>query len=273
LPRATFSGGVAVIMLQKRARLALNAALMAALKNTRFDDLAFVKRWIDQADDPVIEGLGVAIAERGDIGRDLEVIYRVVIAAMRQARQTAEEVKTGRDPTVDASEKDRAKALELAKKADDLATFFRDSGVSGKLDLASLLLPVFGKPNLASLLGPRAELAVVFGQDGMMSLQQLAKLHEREASLLRRFASKEAPRTRTRISRQRRGREQVAFMHLAVRDMRELCGAPQYDAVAVIANIAFPNTIVTAENVRAACRPTTRSGRRLKATGTLNSKI
>ena len=253
-------------MLQKRARLALDAALKTALKDPRFGDHAFIKRWIDQADDLVFERLGVAIAERGEIGRDLEVIYRLVIASMRQARQIAENVKAGRDPTVDPSAKDRAKAQELAQKADDLATFYRDSGVSGKLDSASLLLPVSGKPNLASLLGPRAELAVVFGQHGMMSLQQLAELHKREASLLRRFASKEAPRPHLRISRQRRGREHVAFMQLAVRDMRELCGAPQYDAVAAIATIAFPEANATAESVRAACRPTTRSGRRRNAT-------
>jgi hypothetical protein len=252
-------------MLQKRAQAALNAALRTALKDPRFGDHAFIKRWIDQADDLVFERLGVATAERGEIGRDLEVIYRLVIASMRQARQIAKDVKAGRDSTVDASAKDRAKALELAQNADDLAAFYRDSGVSGKLDLASLLLPVSGRPNLASLLGPRAELAVVFLQNGMMSLQQLADLHEREASLLRRFASKEAPRL-VRISRQKRAREHVAFMQLAVRDMRELCGAAQYDAVAAVTNIAFPEANATAENVRSACRPTTRSGRRRNAT-------
>jgi len=172
-------------MAQKQARLALKAALTAALnKNTFLNDDAFIARWIDQADDRVFEQLGDEIAACGEIGRDLEIIYSVIIALARQARRTAEEVKTGRDPMVDASEEDRSKALDLARKADDLAIFCRSSGVSGKLDLASLLLPVFGKPSLASLIGPMAELDVLFRQNGMMSLQQLAELHEREASLL-----------------------------------------------------------------------------------------
>jgi hypothetical protein len=157
----------------------------------------------------------------------------------------------------------------------DLATFYRSVGsLSGKLDLASLLLPVSARPNLASLLlpvsarpnlasllGPWAELDVSFRQHEMMPLQQLGELHQREANLLRQFASKEPPRARTRISRHRQRREHVAFIVFMADAMRQLCGSPQYAAVAVMTNIAYSKANATAEYVRAACRPSTRSGR------------
>jgi hypothetical protein len=253
-------------MAQKQARSALKAALTAKLNNTlrndgALNDGAFITRWIAAADDPVFERLGDKIAACGVIGTDLELIYRVVIASARQARRISEDVKNGRDPRVTAAEKNRAKALDLAQKADDLATFCRDSGVSGKLDLVSLLSPWRG-------------LETLLGQHGMLRLHQLAEFHEREANLLRRFVLKQQiPAPRARISRQRRGREHVAFMHQMVCHMRELCRTPQYDAVAAVTNIAFPKADATAENVRAACRPTTRSGRRRNATSALNNEV
>jgi hypothetical protein len=256
-------------MAKTPARLALKAALKATSKETWLKDSAFIARWINQADDPVFEWLGDALAKHlkieGDSG-GLRAIYSLVIACALTALQTAREVRAGRDPTVEAAKKDRDKALELAQKADDLATFHRGiGGVSGKLDLASLLLPVSARPNLASVLGPWAELDVSFRQHGMMPLQQLGELHQREANLLRQFASKELPRPRTRISRYRQGREHVAFMYSMVSSMRELCGAPQNEALAAITNIAFPDADATAEMVRSSCRPTTRSDRRRKS--------
>ena len=102
----------------------------------------------------------------------------------------------------------------------------------------------------------------------MMPLQQLGELHQREANLLRQFASKELPRPRTRISRYRQGREHVAFMYSMVSSMRELCGAPQFEALAAIINIAFPDADATAEKVRSSCRPTTRSDQSERAVHT-----
>jgi hypothetical protein len=150
-----------------------------------------------------------------------------------------------------------AELCQLAHKAEDLTKFCRS-----------------GKPDLASLMSPQIRLGPLIKQHGMMPLQQLADLHEREARLFRQFAAKQAEKDRTRtsryrISRLRRFRERTAFMHLLAADLRELCGRPHYDTVAAITNIAFTgDDVMTSEHVRAACRPTTRKGRQRK-TGAL----
>jgi hypothetical protein len=250
-------------MAESEALLALKAALVAALDwhNITPSNRAFVERWIQEADDPAFERLGTAIVQRRELGPELRPIYRLVVASALDARRIAEQVKGGTDPSVQASERERAKVLELAQKVDDLVKFCRSSEISGRLDLDTLLLEVSFSKSLASLIGPMAELDVLFRQNGM-SLQLLAELHEREASLLRTFASKPVAPSRTRISRDRRGREPVAFMHLMADHVRLLSGTPRYDAVAAITNIAFPTANATAQSVRSACRPTTRSGRR-----------
>jgi hypothetical protein len=46
--------------------------------------------------------------------------------------------------------------------------------------------------------------------------------------------------------------------------MREASGKPHLDAVAVLANIAFPTADFTTDSVRAAIQATTRSARRRK---------
>jgi hypothetical protein len=96
-------------------------------------------------------------------------------------------------------------------------------------------------------------------------VQQLRKLHVREAHLLRQRAGR-PPKPTMRISQLSLSREYVAFMDLMVGHMRELCGRPMYEAVTTITNIAYPEADVTAEAVRAACRPTTREGRLGKGT-------
>src|SRR5271169_2142732 len=103
----------------------------------------------DEADDPRFERLGEVIAACGEIEGDLELIYRVVIALARQALSTAEDIKIGRDPRVDASERVRDKALDMARLAEDLAIFCRVSERSGKSDIASLLSPWAGLDPLA----------------------------------------------------------------------------------------------------------------------------
>ena len=46
----------------------------------------------------------------------------------------------------------------------------------------------------------------------------------------------------------------------------EWCGKPRYDAVAAMTNIAFPDADVVGENVRSACKATTRTARRKRCT-------
>ena len=100
---------------------------------------------------------------------------------------------------------------------------------------------------------------------------------EREAHRLRQLAEKgsagepewEGDQVPVRVSRQSGGkgkrnqsRKLGVFMQQMVNCMNQLCGKPRYDAVAMITNITFPDADVDEENVRSACRPTTRAGRR-----------
>jgi hypothetical protein len=248
LPRAPHSkGGVAVVMARKHLARALTAALRAALKKAPPHDRAFITRWAAETDDRAFERLVTDLIEKGEIGNDPYVISGTVISLARGAWHTATDVKHGVDSISQHAQSEIAELKELAQKADDLAKFCHGSG---KLDLASLM-------SLQVRLGP------LITQQRMMPLQQLADLHDREARLLREFAAKEAERdrirrSRYRISRARRVREQIAFIHLMTAALRELCGKPHYEAVAILTNIAFPGADVTFEHVRAACRPTTR---------------
>jgi hypothetical protein len=77
---------------------------------------------------------------------------------------------------------------------------------------------------------------------------------------------------RVNVSRQtggkrkrRHSRELGVFMQEMVNLMYSACGKPRYQAVAIMANIAFPAANVDADDVRSACRPTTRAGRRRRS--------
>jgi hypothetical protein len=252
-PRVTFLGGVAVVMARKHLARALMAALSAALKKASGDDRAFILRWIDAADDPAFERLVADLIEQGEIGDDPHVVCGTVISLARGEWHTATDLKHGVDSTSWRAQGEITELQQLAQKADDLANFCRGSG---KRDLASLMSPQVG-------LGP------IIKQNGMMPLHRLADLHALEAHVFRQFAAQEAERdqvrrSRYRISRQRYIRDRIAFMNRMATCFHELGGKPHYDAIAVITNIAFPDADVTVENVRAACRPTTRQGRRRK---------
>ena len=240
-------------MARKHLARALTAALRAALKKAPPDDRAFIRRWICEADDQAFEHLVTDLINRSEIGDDPYVICRTVILLARDAWHTATDLKHGIDSISQHAQDEIAQLQQLAQKAEDLAMFCRGSG----------------KRDLASLMSPQVRLGPIIKQHGLVPLQHLAELHEREAQSFRQLAAKEAEKvgTRTsryRISRLKRSRERTAFMHLMATDLRELCGRPHYDAVAAITNIAFPGPGVTSEHVRAARRPTTRQGRRRK---------
>jgi hypothetical protein len=247
-------------MAKTQPAVALKAALRAARQKVDTDDRALILQWITQVDDQAFEDLVTDLIAHGEIGDDLYVTCATVIWLALRSRHAATDLKHGVDGMSRRMQGQIAELRQLAQKADDLARFCRGSG---KRDLASLTSPQVG-------LGP------LIKQHGLMPLQDLAELHEREARSLRQFAAKEAEKDRTRtsryrISRMKRSRERTAFMRLMAADLRELCGRPHYDAIAVITNIAFPAADVTSEHVRAACRPTTRQSRRSK-TGALGPK-
>jgi hypothetical protein len=194
--------------------------------------------------DPVWDKVATDVAEYGRV--DNESIYHLVIDRALGAWRTAQRL----DHIQELERKDRDELIELVQMAEGLAKFFGGSKYTG--------------------IGAVAIIPLLLQHD-MMSLQQLSQLHAREAELLRQLVSDEDKRGRTlpwppRISRLRGKRKQIAFMLMMVDYMHGLCGKPQYDAVALMTNIHFPDADVTAENVRNACRPTTR---RMRKTGAL----
>jgi hypothetical protein len=62
--------------------------------------------------------------------------------------------------------------------------------------------------------------------------------------------------------KRRASREIGVFVRTMVGSMQEHCSRPWYDAVASLANCAFPDDDLVAEDVRSLCRPRRRAGRR-----------
>jgi hypothetical protein len=178
------------------------------------------------------------VAQRGKVG--VESIYREIIDSAFCAWLISQDV----DDIEEEDRKERDELIELVPMAERLAKFFGGWRYAG--------LGVFA-------------IAPLLAQHDMMPLHELAQLHAREAELLRQLISNEDKLVRPwlpHISRERGKRQLTAFMYMLVYFMRELSGKPQYDAVALMTNIHFPDADVTAENVRNACRPTSRRGRK-----------
>lgn len=215
-------------------------------------DRAHLKRWIENhvsGDDPMWGRIAADARARGVWPR--RAIYRTIIRYALAARRIAEAVTLGEDPILREKRQQRVELLALAEKADDLASYYQAaehySGIA------------------------------MFFQRFLKPVEQLRELHQQEARLLRRRAGKE-PEPTTFISRQSGGknrrahsRKYKAFMSLMADHMREGCGKPHHNAVAMMTNIAFPRAKVTADDSSSAQKATTRSGRLRKA-GTLKRK-
>ena len=184
----------------------------------------------------------------------------LILGAALRARQFAESqtdtpaVKRKREQQ--RGQQERSDLLKLAGKIDDFLRHYRAC--------SKALQPV----RVPSPKGPLTEELVA-----KLSLDWL----EREAPRLRQLAEKVSARDPTwdwgpipvHVSRQSGGkgkrnqsRKLGVFMQRMVNCMYELCRKPRYDVVATITNIAFPNANVISEDIRSACRPTTRAGRR-----------
>lgn len=202
-------------------------------------DRTHLERWAsdDWINDPVWEKITLDARKR-DLGDPEAVPFKIMWFAI-QARRTAEAVKTGDDPIRSGMQERRANLLALADKAQGLADYY---GRGHPFEVQE------------------------FYEQHMMPLTTMKDLMQREADFLRLRAGEE-PEPTTRISRQKRGkisarsREFVAFIHMMVGLMREMCGKPNYFAVSQMANIAFPGAKLDLEDVRSAMRPTTRKDR------------
>ena len=223
-------------------------------------DREHLKRWAEHERDPVWERIAADARRYGKLPPMVDAPYSLFIGAALRARQFAESqtdtpaVKRKREQQ--RGQQERSDLLKLAGKIDDFLRHYRAC--------SKALQPV----RVPSPKGPLTEELVA-----KLSLDWL----EREAPRLRQLAEKVSAGDPTwdwgpipvHVSRQSGGkgkrnqsRKLGVFMRRMVNYMYQWCGKPRYDAVAMMTNIAFPHADVDEENVRSACRPTTRAGRR-----------
>ena len=232
--------------------LTFRHALTIVLKDRSLTaiDREHIKRWRtgEYADDPIWERLAAAARAHNLLPPDS--IYESIIRESLQMRRYAESVGSGVDFELRERQQLHNRHLDLAQRADDLADYYKwAADYSGIADFFSRFL----KP-----------------------VDELEGLHRKEASLLRQRAGR-PPVSAARVSRQdrrgqRRGlRKVTAFVDLTAAFMNAwISKKPDYEAIALLTEIAFPKYDVDAEE---ALRPTTRSGRqRARALAAQKSK-
>jgi hypothetical protein len=207
-------------------------------------DREFLHRWLkDYAGDSAWDKM-VGAARRFRPSRTFDHT-RLIWYALRALR-AALDSSSGVDPLHAERQARHDELLELAKRADVLTEFWQ------RAEAKSAVLAPFSPP-----------FPVPF--DRVLQFQELNK---KQARFLREMAGARPPAPP--ISRQghsktrERTRESRVFMRTMVGFMRETCGKPHNDVVAMLATIAFPGADFTTDNVRAAIQPSTRSARRRK---------
>ena len=237
--------------------------LLAILKSDTFEgdrldaaDRAYLRRWADDyADDPIWEE--ILADARGYDQLPRQSLHSQFISYALRVRRLAESVRLGDDPNLRERQKQRAKLLALAEKADDLARYYQEAEKYSGIAMfyqRLLVLPVMPEQEAV----PRVE-------PPFLRVRQLRILHEREAQLLRQRAGRE-PQPMIHISRQDRakrskGLRQVrAFIEMMTYFMEhEICGKQHRYAVALLTDIAFPGHDVDTEYVRKVLQHTRRT--------------
>jgi hypothetical protein len=172
----------------------------------------------------------------------LDGIYESIIEEALHFRVVAEHAGSGVDVVLEENRRNHQRHLDLAKKAEDLAEYYKwAESYSGIANFFSR----FWKP-----------------------VSELEAFHRKEAEFLRRRAGR-PPKPSVRISRRdkykrREGlRKRIAFIDLANDFMQVWISAkPQHEAIALLTNIAFPEYPIVPEDVRETLRPTTVAGRK-----------
>jgi hypothetical protein len=214
-------------------------------------DRAHLERWVSEGHrhDAIWRRLDAAAKAHGMLPRGST--YLSIIKEALFMRQCAQRAQSGMDFDLRERQQYRQRHLDLAKKSEDLADYFRcAAGYSGLADFFSRFFRPVG---------------------------ELEDFHRKEAQILRQRAGRQ-PKSSLRISRQDRSkghkglRKINAFIDLADCFMRDwICDKPDHEAVAVLTNIAFPGYDLLADDVRKALRPTTREGRK-RASRALTAK-
>ena len=228
----------------------LPAVLAKVARDRRLskDDRAHVERWTADhyPDDPIWRRLATAARERGLL--PLDGIYKSIIREALYMRGRAEGVRSGVDFVLREQRQQYQRHLDLAQKAEDLAEYYKwvqsYSGIANFF--AQFLQPV----------------------------SDLEALHRKQAELLRQRAGR-TPKPSVRVSRQdkSKGREGLrkirAFINLANGFIHDwISDKPDHEAIALLTEIAFPDYVLCAEDVRLALRPTTLSARKVRSSGT-----
>jgi hypothetical protein len=218
--------------------------------------------------DPVWEQLAADTRKYGELPTFVEGPYSYFISSALLARQfAASEVITPalqRKRNQQREQQERSELLALADKMEDVVRHYRACRrVHPQQQVPS--------PSGVPLPPLPQELETKQGLEWL----------ERTAHRARQFAERVSAgepnqdwdRIPIHVSRQSGGkgkrkqsRELGVFMQKMVNCMYRCCGKPHYHAVAMMTNIAFPDADVVAENVRSACRPTTRTARRKRCT-------
>jgi hypothetical protein len=210
-------------------------------------DRAHLSRWArsDYCDNPIWERLAAAARARGMLPRNTEYVNLIGEALL--ARRHAESVASGIDFELRERQKQRGRHLQLAKAADELATYYEEAEAYSGIAMYFMRF--------------------------LMPLSELREIHRKEAMLLRQRVGRE-PKPAARVSRQDRSKPRdEAKRRKGLRKIRafvDLANSlltfwyfdkPDHEALALLTEIAFPDADVGREDVRQALRPTTRAQR------------
>jgi hypothetical protein len=223
-------------------------------------DRAHLERWLAEARDPAWKRIAADTRTYDELPAFVECPYSYFIDSALRARQFAEgQTDTPAVQRKRKQQQDCLDLLELAEKMED-ARRHRQSCRRAQ-----------HPQRVPSPTGPLPELPQE--AEAKQSLEWLGREADRLWQLAWKVSAGEPEwdweRRPVRVSRQSGGkgkrnqsRKLGVFMQRMVNWMYQWCGKPRYDAVATITNVAFPDANVVSENVRSACRPTTRTGRR-----------
>jgi hypothetical protein len=227
-------------------------------------DRAHLKRWFKEVRDPVWEQLAADTRRYGKLPAFVEGPYSYFIGSALRARHFAESETDApamrRKRKQQREQQERSDLLALADKMEEVVRHYQ---ACRKAQHPQRVPSPSGIP-LSPLL---REL------ETKQSLEWLGRNAHRLRQLAEKKVSAGEPEwdwgpIPVHVSRQSGGkgkrnqsRKLGVFMQQMVNCMYRCCGKRCYDAVATMTNIAFPDADVVAENVRSACRPTTRTAR------------
>jgi hypothetical protein len=226
-------------------------------------DRAHLKRWLNEVSDPVWEQIAADTRRYGGLPTFVEGPYFYFIGSALRARQSAEGKTIS--PVLwrkRKQQREQQESSDLFALADKLEDVVRHRQACRKAQHPA---------RVPSPSGPLPDLPQV--AEAKRAVAWLGRETHRLRQLAERVSADEPDwdwgRVRNHVSRQSGGkgkrnhsRALGVFMRQMANCMYECCGKPRYRAVATITNIAFPDANVMAENVRSACRPTTRIARR-----------